>query len=378
MRATGERSTPAGVVCAAALSVLLCVVGCGPEPPPVDGSEYGAAAAATTAADLGGMAELITAAQAEGELNIVAAASPEADHRELISAFETAYNIRVNVAAPHASDEEQIAAGVRYAGTDRAPDVFMVGQDTAAAHAAEHFAEYRVRTWEEVPADSRDPKARYVGGAAARLSLGFAADTGQALRTVSDLGEGQGEVALAGDPQKEEAALLGVVLTAFAAGGGPADLAPGAALLDELDRAGQLRWAAPRRADLAAGATTAVIDWEHASLQRAADLRGVREWEVVVPSPTVGGLVCQAVNQEAPHPAAARLWVEFVLSDEGQNLQFRNASYPVRFAAMHQDGTVDTGERAAGAAEPPLLLTPQQVAQARDTLRAYGIGPGDE
>src|SRR5690606_16162605 len=138
------------------------------------------------------------------------------------------------------------------------------------------------------------------------------------------------------------------------------------------------RWGTPRRADLASGATTAVIDWEHANLQRAADVRGVREWEVVVPSPRVGGLVCQAVNQEAPHPAAARLWVEFVLSDEGQNLQFRNASYPVRFAAMHQDGTVDTGERAAGAAEPPLLLTPQQVAQARDTLRAYGIGPGDE
>ena len=38
------------------------------------------------------------------------------------------------------------------------------------------------------------------------------------------------------------------------------------------------------------------------------------------PGPAVAGYYFQAINKDAPHPAAARLWQEFLYSDEGQNL----------------------------------------------------------
>ena len=49
----------------------------------------------------------------------------------------------------------------------------------------------------------------------------------------------------------------------------------------------------------------------------------------------------QAINKDAPHPAAARLWEEFLYSDEGQNLYLRGSARPVRADTMVVKGTID-------------------------------------
>ena len=43
-------------------------------------------------------------------------------------------------------------------------------------------------------------------------------------------------------------------------------------------------------------------------------------WKVVVPSGACRRLLLPGDQQDAPHPDAARLWEEFLYSDEGQNL----------------------------------------------------------
>ena len=48
----------------------------------------------------------------------------------------------------------------------------------------------------------------------------------------------------------------------------------------------------------------------------------------------VGGYYFQAINIDAPHPNAARLWQEFLYSDEGQNLWLAGGARPVRADAM--------------------------------------------
>jgi putative spermidine/putrescine transport system substrate-binding protein len=53
---------------------------------------------------------------------------------------------------------------------------------------------------------------------------------------------------------------------------------------------------------------------------------------VNVPSDGVyGAYYCQAINATAPHPNAARLWQEFVYSDQGQLLWLKGFSHPARF-----------------------------------------------
>jgi putative spermidine/putrescine transport system substrate-binding protein len=64
----------------------------------------------------------------------------------------------------------------------------------------------------------------------------------------------------------------------------------------------------------------------------------------------LGGYYAQAINKAAPHPAAARLWEEYLYSDEGQNLWLKGGARPVRQAAMTKAGTIDA---AAAAALPP-------------------------
>jgi ABC-type Fe3+ transport system substrate-binding protein len=54
-----------------------------------------------------------------------------------------------------------------------------------------------------------------------------------------------------------------------------------------------------------------------------------------------GSFYSQAISKFAPHPAAARLWQEFLYSDEGQNIWLKGLSRPVRLPAMQDAGTAD-------------------------------------
>ena len=49
----------------------------------------------------------------------------------------------------------------------------------------------------------------------------------------------------------------------------------------------------------------------------------------------------QAINVDAPHPAAARLWEEYLYTADAQNLWLKGGASPVLLDAMKSDGTVD-------------------------------------
>ena len=49
----------------------------------------------------------------------------------------------------------------------------------------------------------------------------------------------------------------------------------------------------------------------------------------------------QAINVDAPHPAAARLWEEDLYSADAQNDWFKGGANPVLLDSMKKDGTVD-------------------------------------
>jgi putative spermidine/putrescine transport system substrate-binding protein len=55
----------------------------------------------------------------------------------------------------------------------------------------------------------------------------------------------------------------------------------------------------------------------------------------VIAGPYIGG-----ISAYAPHPAAARLWWNFVMSDEGQNLYLEGYAHPIRFNDMVSRGVV--------------------------------------
>ena len=63
--------------------------------------------------------------------------------------------------------------------------------------------------------------------------------------------------------------------------------------------------------------------------------------DIVVPSDgVVAGVYIQAISAYAPHPNAAKLWMEYLYSDEGQLGWLAGYCHPIRFNAMSAAGKI--------------------------------------
>jgi putative spermidine/putrescine transport system substrate-binding protein len=295
---------------------------------------------ATSAEDFGGMEGLIEAAQEEGELNVIALPPDWANYGEIIDTFADKYDIKVNSQQPDAASQDEINAANQLRGTDRAPDVFDLGQSVALAN-TDMYAPYQVETWDSIPEEFKDPDGAWVNDYGGYMSIGYDSSKVPDVSTLDDLlgSEFRGKVALNGDPTQAGAAFSGVMMAAVANGGSADDIAPGVDWFGELNDAGNFLPVDPTPATVESGQTPVVIDWDYLNAALAND---IPTWEVVVPEgAVVAGYYFQAVNADAPHPAAARLWQEFLYSDEGQNLWLKGGARPVRAEAMAEEGTID-------------------------------------
>jgi putative spermidine/putrescine transport system substrate-binding protein len=159
----------------------------------------------------------------------------------------------------------------------------------------------------------------------------------------------KGKVALNGDPTQAGAAFSGVMMASLGSGGSADDIAPGVDFFGKLKKAGNFLPVDPTSATIESGQTPVVIDWDYLN---AAESKKLDSWKVVVPdNAVIAGYYYQAVNADAPHPAAARLWEEYLYSDEGQNGWLGGGARPVRADAMVKAGTID---KAAYDALPPV------------------------
>jgi putative spermidine/putrescine transport system substrate-binding protein len=329
-------------VCAAVGASALVLSACSPPAEETEQpTENGVAAAeATSVSDFGDMDALIAAAQEEGELNVIALPPDWANYGEIIETFGEKYDIKVNSAQPDAASQDEINAANQLRGTDRAPDVFDLGQSVALAN-TDLFAPYQVSTWDDIPAEFKHPDGLWVNDYGGYMSVGYDSEEVPEVTALEDLmgPDFRGKVALNGDPTQAGAAFSGVVMAAVANGGSPDDIAPGVEWFGELDDAGNFLPVDPTPATVQSGQTPVVIDWDYLNASLTKD---VPSWRVMVPEDApIAGYYFQAINKDAPHPAAARLWQEFLYSDEGQNLWLEGGARPVRAEAMAEAGTIN-------------------------------------
>jgi putative spermidine/putrescine transport system substrate-binding protein len=295
---------------------------------------------AKSAADLGGMDALVEAAKKEGELNVIALPPNWANYGAIIKAFTDKYGIKVNSAQPDAASQDEINAANQQKGKSTAPDVFDLGQSVALANTA-MFAPYKVATFDDIPAAYTDPNGTWLNDYGGYMSIGFDSSKVPPVTGVNDLlkPEYKGKVALNGDPTQAGAAFSGVLMVALSQGGSADDVAPGVEFFRRLKEAGNFLPVDPTPATIESGQTPVVIDWNYLN---AAETAKLPSWQVVVPNnAAVAGYYYQAINKDAPHPAAARLWQEFLYSDEGQNLFAAGGVRPVRADQMLRAGTID-------------------------------------
>jgi putative spermidine/putrescine transport system substrate-binding protein len=324
------------------------------------------------------MDALVAAAKQEGTLNVIALPPDWANYGEMLETFSEKYDIEINSASPDGSSQDELNAVTSQRGQDRAPDVLDLGTAFARqAQAQDLTAPYQVATWDEIPEGQKDPEGHWYNDYGGYISIGCNATViAECPTSFEDLLDPQyaGQVALNGNPTQAGAAIGGVWAAALANGGDLDDIGPGIDFFVQLKDAGNFNPVESTPATIESGETPIVIDWDYLNAAYQDGLAEVgTEWEVVVPSDGLfGGFYSQAISAYAPHPAAARLWQEFLYSDEGQNLWLKGGARPVRAEAMDKAGTID--RTAYGALPPtsgtPVFLTEAQTQKAKDHLAA--------
>lgn len=344
-RPSGRRA--AALLGAAVLTTLTAACGAAPDGPAA-GASGAEAAKATSASAFGGMKELVAAAEKEGALHVIALPPDWANYGEIIKAFQAKYpKIKIQSENPDAASADEIAAVKSRKGQDRAPDVLDLGIAFARSGAEEGlFAPYKVEAWDKIPAAQKDADGRWYNDYGGYVSIGCDAKRiPNCPQTFADLlkPEYKGKVALNGNPTKSGSAFGGVYAAALANKGSFGDIQPGIDFFGKLRKSGNFIPVESTPATVEKGETPISIDWDYLNAGYADQFasKGV-DWKVAVPTDGVyAQFYSQAVNKDAPHPAAARLWMEFLYSAEGQNLWLKGYARPVLLPAMTADGTAD-------------------------------------
>lgn len=301
----------------------------------------------TSAEDGGGMDALISAAQAEGALNAIALPNDWANYGEVISTFEEKYDIEVTVENPDGSSQDELNAVSSRKGQDRSPDVIDVGSgfDVSAAKQG-LLAPYQVASFDKIPESQKDPEGLWVNDMGGYQSIGC--DTSRVddcPKTFADLLDPKykGQVALTGSPTTGASPFGSVYAAALANGGSLDDIEPGIEFFGKLHAAGSFNPVEATPATMEKGETPIVITWDYLNASYADELSGKGiDWQISVPEDGIfAQYYSQAVVKWAPHPAAARLWQEFLYSPEGQNLWLKGYARPVLLPSMVEDGSAE-------------------------------------
>ena len=338
-----------------AAAALVLVAACGSSPSGGSSAcSESTAKTATSAGACGGMDALVAQAKAEGQLNVIALPPDWANYGAIISAFQSKYGITVNSANPNGSSQDEVNA---FDGTSNAPDVVDVGQAVALANTSK-FAPYQVTEWSDIPAGAKEATGLWYNDYGGYMGIGYDPSKvpGGTINSIQDLlGSGfKNKVALAGDPTKSNQGLNGVIMAAVANGGSLDDVSKGVDFFHQLKVAHNYVSVVGTDSTVKLGQTPVLFEWDYLSKSHGKSVPG---WKIFVPSNAIiGGYYSQAINKAAPHPAAARLWEEFLYSNDGQNLWLKGGARPVRMAAMTTAGSIDS---TAAAALPAVNGTPQ-------------------
>ena len=285
-------------------------------------------------------AALIAAAKAEGQLTVIALPHAWCGYGAVIDGFKAKYGLKVNELNPDAGSGDEIEA--IKANKDnkgpQAPDTIDVGLSFGPqAKAAGLIQPYKVANWATIPDSAKDAEGYWYGDYYGVLT--FQVNTDVISKVPADWSdllkpEYKNSVALAGDPRTANQAIQGVFAAGMSMAGGDVSKAGAAGLkfFSDLNKAGNFVPVIGKAASFAQGSTPIIVRWDYNSLADRDTLKGNPKVETVVPKTgVVAGVYVQAISAYAPHPNAAKLWMEYLYSDEGQLAWLNGYCHPIRF-----------------------------------------------
>ncbi|MDE3129671.1 MAG: ABC transporter substrate-binding protein [Acidobacteriota bacterium] len=332
----------------------------------------------TSAKAGGGFAALVKAAKAEKTLNVIALPPTWANYGKEISAFQKRYGIHVNSEAPNDSSAQEIQALSQDKGRSSEPDVIDVGQSyTAASGFSSLTSPYKVQTWKMIPKAAKAANGQWFNDYGGYISFGCNMNVVKVCPTTwAALAKPQykGDVTLNGAIGQAAAATDAVYAAALNTGGSLSNVQPGIKFFQNLKSNGNFNATdcnAP--SVIEANQCPILINWDYLNSAKSYGLSAniASHWKVVDPAgKEFAGYYVQAISKNAPHPAAARLWEEFLYSTQGQNIWLSGGARPIELPAMVKAGTAN---KKAYAALPKVSGTPALPTVAQATKAGAAI-----
>jgi len=318
----------------------------------------------------------------KGELNVIGFQKDWCNYGEILSAFSDKYDVKINELNSDAGSGDKIES--IKANMDKnspAPDVVDVSFSFGEPN-KNLFMPYKVSTWNTIPDMMKNADGYWYGDYYGVMS--FLVNTRvqpDVPRDWSDLLDSKyaGQVALSGDPRVYDQAILAVQAAALANGGSLDDAQAGLDFFAQLNRAGNFVPVASNNELVAKGKPPIRITWDYNALNAMDAFAGNPKAEMVIPkNGQLAGLNVQAISAYAPHPEIAKLWMEYLYSDEGQLLRMKGYCHPIREADLRVRGIVPA-ELAAKVPDTSDAVFPslEQLNSARDLIaRNWDIAVG--
>jgi putative spermidine/putrescine transport system substrate-binding protein len=292
---------------------------------------------------------LVAAAKKEGQLTVIALPRDWCGYGAIIDGFKAKYGLTVNELNPDAGSDTEVEAIKANQGTTdpQAPDVIDVGLSFGPSAKKDGLIQpYKVSTWSTIPDSAKDADGYWYGDYYGVLAFEVNVDiVKKAPADWPDLlaAEYKNSVALSGNPRVSNQAIQGVFAAGLSAAIGSVDQAAdqGLTFLAELNKKGNFVPVVGDADSLVQGATPILIRWDYLALGDRDRLNGNPKIEIVVPKTgIVAGVYVQAISAYAPHPNAARLWMEYLYSDEGQLAWLNGYCHPIRFRDLTSNNKV--------------------------------------
>ena len=295
---------------------------------------------AASAADGGGMDALIAAAKAEGQLSVITLPRDWCDYGGMMDNFSKKYGIKINSLNPEGGSADEIQAikdNMSNKGP-QAPDVLDIGPAYGPLAVSQKLiTPYKVATWDTIKG-TNDPGGMfyvsYRGVMTIEVNTDVIKDVPTTYKSLLDP-KYKGMVALSGDPRASNQAAQEVYAAAIAMGGTLDNIQPGLDYMKQLNSEGNLLPLIAKTGTIGKGETPITFEWSWNAFANKANFKGNPNIAVIFPSDVNwGGYYYQAISAYAPHPAAARLWEEYLYSDEGQLTWINGYCAPARISDL--------------------------------------------
>ncbi len=287
---------------------------------------------------------LITNAKKEGKLQAIGIPPEWANYKEILANYASKYvQVQYQAEAEYSSAQELevFTQSKKHAHGDIG-DVGIKFGPLAMQQGL--ITPYKQSTWADIPANLKDPNGYWCTEYWGTQALVVNTDLVKNVPTsFSELLSGSypNMVGIDGDPNQANDAFIAVYSAALAQSGSTNDIQPGIDYFAKLKKKGNFTPARANIANITKGEVAIGIIWDYLGLGFRDQLNGKPNLKVLIPTDgSIAGPYVSVVNKTAPDPFAARLWIEYIFSDEGQLAYLKGYAHPARYQKLVSTGKV--------------------------------------